>query len=450
MQFDSIQFLIFLPAIFLIISISHDTKTRNLILLLASYLFYSFWDYRFLLLIVTSSLIDYYSSLQIEKGNRKYLYLSLIVNLGALAYFKYFNFFISSINDTLQLVGLSSSLRFIEIILPVGISFYTFQTLSYTIDVYYNRIKAEKSLVDFFLYVSFFPQLVAGPIERASRLIPQLKCLNHFNYDKTRIGFQQILYGFMLKIILADGSAIYVNQVFEKDLTNGLEALIGSIMFSFQIYGDFAGYSLIAIGIAKILGIDLMQNFNRPYLSHSITDFWRNWHISLSTWFKDYLYIPLGGPTKLYRNILIVFLISGLWHGANYTFIVWGLGHGILILIERKFKLENFGIYKYLIFPTVTLLWIFFRAENIEKAIQIVVKIFEFNSYSDFTSIPKTQLILIITFIVWEFIQKNASNPLEIINRISNRLTRDIIYSIIIISLFLSKNVESQFIYFQF
>ena len=340
MLFNTFDFAIFLPIVFSIYWIVRKNLTlQNLFIVLASYVFYAWWDWRFLILIIFSSIVDFFIAKNIQNTNtvskRKYLLLvSVIVNLGFLSYFKYFNFFLDNFVDVFTFFGARISKSSLNIVLPVGISFYTFQTLSYTIDVYRRQLKATNQLIPFLAYVSFFPQLVAGPIERATNLLPQFLNSRNFDREKAIQGLNLMVWGFFKKMVIADNCANYANQIFEKyDQMDSLSLLLGGVYFSFQIYCDFSGYSDIAIGLGRLFGFDLMKNFNYPYFSRNVAEFWRRWHISLSTWFRDYLYIPLGGnrvsKAISLRNIFIIFSVSGFWHGANWTFIVWGLLHAL-------------------------------------------------------------------------------------------------------------------------
>ena len=362
MLFNSVTFAVFLPIVFLLywFIFQRKFKIQNILLVVASYFFYGWWDWRFLSLLILSSLTDFVIGIKISSQLKKekravtspkfWLIVSLVTNLGILGFFKYFNFFIESFVSLLAQFGISQSYATLNIILPVGISFYTFQTLSYTIDIYRRKIEPTKDIVSFFAFVSFFPQLVAGPIERATNLLPQFNKKRIFDYEKAVVGMRQILWGLFKKIVIADNCAVYVNMVFEnpQDQT-GSTLLLGAIFFAFQIYGDFSGYSDIAIGTARLFGFNLMQNFAFPYFTRDIAEFWRCWHISLTTWFRDYLYIPLGGSrvskTKLVRNTFIIFIVSGFWHGANWTFIVWGAFHALLflplILLNQNRKYTN-------------------------------------------------------------------------------------------------------------
>src|SRR5688572_22364742 len=332
MYFNSIEFAIFLPIVFILYwFVFRNLKWQNSLLIISSYFFYGWWDWRFLFLLFFSTLLDYYSGIKIfeaqsKKFKKVWLWTSVTINLGFLAFFKYYNFFIDSLIDT----GINIQPSSLQLILPVGISFYTFHGLSYVIDIYYNRIKPEYNFVTYALFVSFFPLLVAGPIERATHLLPQLKHERQFNYLQSVDGLRQILWGLFKKIVIADNCATYANLIFNNsEQYSGSTLLLGAIFFAFQIYGDFSGYSDIALGTARLFGVELLQNFAFPYFSRDIGEFWRRWHISLSSWFKDYVYIPLGGSNggtwlKI-RNVFVIFLLSGFWHGANWTFIVWGL-----------------------------------------------------------------------------------------------------------------------------
>lgn len=431
MLFNSFEFLIFLPLVFLAywFVFQKNIKLQNAFILLASYVFYGWWDWRFLGLIILSSAVDYWCGLRMSTvdsprstadsgvseggkdnhesltknsstnqlwtvvgglltGKKLYLTISLVFNLGLLGFFKYFNFFIESAADLISVIGFQPHLSTLHLVLPVGISFYTFQTMSYTIDVYRGKMQATKDPIAFFAYVAFFPQLVAGPIERASHLLPQFFKKREFDYQQGSDGMKLILWGLFKKMVIADNCALVVNPIFENYQTASvLELIMGAVLFSFQIYGDFSGYSDIAIGIAKLFGFDLMTNFRAPYFSRDIAEFWRRWHISLSTWFRDYVYIPLGGSqvskAKAIRNIFIVFLVSGFWHGANWTFIVWGAIHSALFiplfifgknrtyLNEGRHLIPSMGEVGQMIltFALVTLAWVFFRAESIKSAV---------------------------------------------------------------------------------
>lgn len=363
---------------------------QNLFLLALSYFFYGFWDARFLILIAVSTGVDFVAAKVIEKAtspSRKkgWLYFSLFMNLGLLAVFKYYNFFIESLVESMSILGLNLEIKSLSLILPVGISFYTFQTLSYTIDVYKNKIRTSNSIIEFAAFVSFFPQLVAGPIERASELLHQFKVKKEFSSARIKVGLKLFLMGLFKKIVIADTAAAVADKFFVADTSYaGITLFIGILMFSIQIYGDFSGYSDMARGIALLFGFKLVLNFNFPYFSNGIIQFWQRWHISLGRWFKDYIYLPLGGrKKKLIRNIWIVFLLSGLWHGANWTFIVWGAWHASFWTLEffiRKFKL--FAIIPTSIkmgatFLVVVLGWVWFRSPSLEFALNFFFKMLD-------------------------------------------------------------------------
>lgn len=401
MLFNSIQFLVFFPAVFVVywLLTQRNLRIQNLFLLAVSYYFYACWDWRFLFLLVFSTLLDYFTGLQMERvgdprKKRFWFWLSVGINLGFLGIFKYYNFFIGSFAGLLGVWGVQAHFPSLQVILPVGISFYTFHGLSYVIDIYKGRIRAERNFVDYSLFVSYFPLLVAGPIERATHLLPQLKVSRIFDATKAISGLELMIWGFFKKVVIADNMARIVNQVYgDSAAYDGYSLVLAALAFSFQIYCDFSGYSDIAIGSSRILGIDLLKNFDFPYLSRNIAEFWRRWHISLSSWFRDYVYIPLGGSkgTRLLsiRNVFVIFLVSGFWHGANWTFIVWGAIHALLFIpsfvfaSNRKFNqdlvhagkrfpaLSDF-FHIAVTFSLVTLAWIFFRAESLPAAYQFI------------------------------------------------------------------------------
>lgn len=391
MIFNSIDFAWFLPVVLLLYWLAgkKSLALQNTLIVASSYLFYGWWDWRFLLLIFLSTLVDYVIGLSLatQRSNPKrkaLLWLSLLVNLGMLGFFKYFDFFLVNFTTAFEFFGLPISPIGLEIVLPVGISFYTFQTLSYTLDVYRRKLKPTKDFIVFSAYVSFFPQLVAGPIERATHLLPQFDSKRTFDYSSAVQGMYQILWGLFKKVVIADRLAIVVNEVFNHpNEYHGFTLLVGTVFFAFQIYCDFSGYSQIARGTARLFGFDLMKNFNTPYFSSSLGEFWRRWHISLSTWFRDYVYIPLGGnqSSKLRWcfNILLVFVISGLWHGARWTFIIWGAIHGVMVVLESLLggvKLpKNLAIKAFKITTTFVVVcfgWIFFRANTLGDAFYIL------------------------------------------------------------------------------
>jgi alginate O-acetyltransferase complex protein AlgI len=411
MFFNSLSFAIFLPIVFVLYwFVFNKTKSsQNLLLIVASYYFYSCWDWRFLFLLVFSTFLDYYTGIRIEKsetekGRKFWFWLSIIVNLGFLGIFKYYNFFASSFSEMLNGVGLKSSPFLLNVILPVGISFYTFHGLSYVIDIYYKRIKAEYNFVDYSLFVSYFPLLVAGPIERATHLLPEVKVKRVFDFNQAKEGIFLIVWGLVKKVVIADTCATYANAIFDNyESMNSFSLILGAVYFAFQIYGDFSGYSDMALGISKLFGLELLRNFNFPYFSRDIAEFWRRWHISLSSWFRDYLYIPLGGSKgglwMKIRNTFIIFVVSGFWHGANWTYIVWGFINAVYFLplllsnsnrnnMDAIVLKWNFGSAKVLLsilytFVLTCIAWVFFRAETITDAVLYLKRMF-FNG--DFTS----------------------------------------------------------------
>ena len=400
MLFNSLDFAIFLPIVFILywFVAQNNLKLQNALIVASSYVFYGWWDWRFLSLILFSTVVDYLIGQQLrtekQQSKRKVLlWTSIIVNLGFLGFFKYYNFFLENFVEAFSLFGMQVNANSLNIILPVGISFYTFQTLSYTIDVYRRKLEPTQDFIAFSAFVCFFPQLVAGPIERATNLLPQFYKKRTFEYDKAVDGMRQILWGLFKKVVIADNCAEYANLIFNNYHDyNGSTLLLGAIFFTFQIYGDFSGYSDIAIGTSRLFGFDLKQNFATPYFSRDIGEFWRRWHISLSTWFRDYLYIPLGGSRggtwMKIRNTFAIFLVSGFWHGANWTFVAWGALNAIyfLPLLLLKKNRTNLGVVaegrmlptvkEFLQMGTTFLLtvvaWVFFRADNLRQALYIV------------------------------------------------------------------------------
>ena len=472
MLFNSIQYLFFFPVVILSYYFLKDVSKRLLLLLISSYIFYMCWNPIFILLIIVSTIVDYIVGNQIDRTTDKskkkaFLFLSLIANLGILSYFKYYNFLLENLNYILSSLELNYTIPAASILLPVGISFYTFQTLSYTIDVYRGQRKSEKSFLAFAVFVSFFPQLVAGPIERSTTLLPQLKKLSNPNHLMIRKGLELILWGLFKKIVVADRLAEYVNIVFESPSEFYTAQLItAAIFFSFQIYCDFSGYSDIAIGSAKVLGIKLMDNFKGPYFSLSIQEFWRRWHISLSTWFRDYLYIPLGGnrisSQRTYYNLVLVFLATGIWHGANWTFIIWGLYHGFFLIVERLGfirilnKLPNtFNyIYTYLV---VTIGWILFRAKNIDDVILYFSNMtksngFNINIYQNSLDILELQISLFVLVFIAFMHWYERKGDINIFLSNFHKAIRWGFYILLSLSVLIlgQYGEHSQFIYFQF
>lgn len=481
MLFNSIDFALFLPIVFAGYWLINNLRAQNFFILIASLFFYGWWDFRFLGLLLLSATVDFLMSRaisQTDNPKRRKLFLSvtLLVNLGILGFFKYYNFFIENFKEAYTFFGSQIDFGYLDIVLPVGISFYTFQTMSYTIDVYRRKLEASRDWVAFFSFVSFFPQLVAGPIERATNLLPQFKVKREFSYPLAVDGMRQIMWGLFKKVVIADNCAIYVNMIFENpESYSASTLLLGAVLFAFQIYGDFSGYSDIAIGTARLFGFRLMQNFAYPYFSRDIAEFWRRWHISLSTWFRDYLYIPLGGSrgTRLFaiRNIFIIFIVSGFWHGANWTFITWGALNAVFFLplfifnqnrknldqIQTRYLLPSFrdAISILITFGFTTFAWIFFRAESLEAAItycQLLVSP-SLLSMPEISNLSGAFLCLgfICILLFAEWVGRAYQHPLEKMTFFPNRFSRWAIYCIlvIIIGLFMQAK-ESPFIYFQF
>ena len=482
MLFNSIDFAIFLPIVFILywFATGKKLKLQNFLIVTTSYLFYGWWDWRFLSLILFSTVVDYTigRKLRTEENQTKrkiFLWTSILINLGFLGFFKYYNFFLDNFITAFSFFGTEIKANTLNIILPVGISFYTFQTLSYTIDVYKRKLEATKDFIAFSAFVSFFPQLVAGPIERATHLLPQFYKKRTFDYSKTVDGMRQILWGLFKKIVIADNCAEYANQIFNNSADmNGSTLVLGALFFTFQIYGDFSGYSDIAIGTSRLFGFNLMQNFNFPYFSRDIAEFWRRWHISLSTWFRDYLYIPLGGShggtwMKI-RNTFIIFIVSGFWHGANWTFIIWGTLNAIYFLplllsnnnrnnLETVAKGKTLPNVKELAFMILTFgltvfAWIFFRANDVGHAINYISEIFSSSLFStpkinDLKSALLT-LVLVSIFVLVEWKGREGQHAIAHLGIKWTRPLRFVMYYAIIIAIFWFGGKEQQFIYFQF
>ncbi|CAM3646421.1 MBOAT family O-acyltransferase [Flavobacterium gelidilacus] len=445
MFFNSVSFAIFLPIVFVLywLVFNKSKTSQNTILILASYYFYSCWDWRFLFLLVFSTLLDYFSAIMMENSStdtkRKiWLWLTVGINLGFLGVFKYYDFFASSFAVLLNGFGLKAHPYLLELVLPVGISFYTFHGLSYVIDTYYKRITAERNFIDYSLFVSYFPLLVAGPIERATHLLPQVKIKRDFNFEKAKEGIYQIIWGLVKKVVIADSCATYANAIFDHyESMNSLTLLLGAVYFAFQIYGDFSGYSDIALGTSKLFGIDLLKNFNYPYFSRDIAEFWRRWHISLSSWFKDYLYIPLGGSKggtwMKVRNTFIIFIVSGFWHGANWTFIIWGFLNALYflpLLLQNKNRANmdsivlgrNLASIKTLVsmlftFSLTCFAWIFFRSKSIVEAFGYIKRMFSnFHFESQYLNNERYNfelLLLVLIFVLVEWYSRTREEPLS-------------------------------------
>ncbi|MEA3443651.1 MAG: MBOAT family O-acyltransferase [Bacteroidota bacterium] len=492
MLFNSFEFAVFLPLVFAIywFLLKDKLRLQNIFLILASYLFYGWWDWRFLSLIIISSFVDYKLGILIfnqgKKKKRKYLlWLSLLVNLGFLGYFKYYNFFVDSFVDAFAGLGISLQARSLNVILPVGISFYTFQTLSYSLDIYKHKIKPTYDIFQFFAFVSFFPQLVAGPIERASQLLPQFSKNRNFDIDKAKDGIRQIMWGFFKKIVIADNAATVVNRIFDNsEIMHPFLLWVGAIFFAFQIYGDFSGYSDIAIGTSRLFGFNLMRNFNLPYFSKDFSEFWRRWHISLSTWLRDYLFLPISYSTLRIFNkntflkikveiwayltgILLTWFLGGLWHGAKWTFILWGSLHGLYLMLGhstkkiRKRLLKKMSVKKTNpvlvffqiigVFLLTSLAWVFFRAEDIGQAFSYLNNMLSFDAFH-IPLIPfqiKKNFIILILFVAAEYIQRNKQHVLSVEYLHVTLRWFSYIFTLYIILLFGNFN-KIEFIYFQF
>jgi D-alanyl-lipoteichoic acid acyltransferase DltB (MBOAT superfamily) len=452
-------------------------RLQNLLLLAASYCFYGWWDIRFLALIFISSSVDFFLGRaifhQTDKKKKRYLlWICLFINLGMLGFFKYFNFFTDTFLILIKQFGIHPHLKTLQIILPVGISFYTFQSLSYSIDIYRGKIQPTNQFISFMAFVSFFPQLVAGPIQRASDLLPQFLKERNFNRERIASGFRLILYGLFKKMVIADRLAYFVDRIYNSsDRYDGITLLAATFMFGFQIYCDFSGYSDIATGSARLLGFDLTANFRTPYLTKSFREFWRRWHISLSTWFRDYVYIPLGGnhvsQSRWIFNILVTFTISGLWHGASLTFIIWGFLHGLFLVSEHFLsklkwskKISGFGLL--FTFFAVNLLWIFFRADSLAQCVQILSSFnqlnfdfipriaSEFQANSEFREFTISVLAGFPVFILFEILI--GETDFDTVIKKNGLAIRWGIYFILafMILLFGVLHAAPQFIYFQF
>ncbi|QYN50593.1 MBOAT family protein [Apibacter sp. ESL0404] len=479
MFFNSFEYAIFLPIIFIIywFILNKNLKLQNLFLLISSYFFYSCWDWKFLFLLAFSTILDYISGLKIYNSNTQikkkiWLIISVSINLGFLGFFKYYNFFIESFADLIQKLGFTAHYSTLNIILPVGISFYTFHGLSYVFDIYNKKIKPSHNWIEYALFVSFFPLLVAGPIERATHLLPQIEKPRKFNYELAVSGLKQILWGLFKKIVIADNCAKAVNLIFNSyESQSGGTLFLGAILFSFQIYGDFSGYSDIALGSGKLLGIKLIKNFNYPYFSRSIAEFWRRWHISLSSWFKDYLYIPLGGSKggtiKRIRNTFIIFLVSGFWHGANWTFILWGGLNALFILPSIIFKtnrnnmdivakgkiLPNFKEFFQIVytFLLASFAWIFFRSESLSQAFSYINKMFNSIHLPDLSifNLSLFPLLLLLILVEWKGRENNYAIE-KLFYKSKTCIRWSFYYILIILMLVFGQKNSQEFIYFQF
>ena len=454
MSFVSVNFLLFLPVAFTVYwALRPWHRWQNLWLLVASYVFYGWWDWRFLLLIFITSLSSYASGrLLVGKGQRRWVVAANIsLNIGILAVFKYYNFFAENLSLLLAQAGMVLDAPTLNVILPVGISFYTFQSLSYTIDVYRGKLEPTHDVVAFFAYIAFFPQLVAGPIERATNLLPQMLGRRSFRYDEAVDGLRLMLWGFFKKMVIADNCALAVNLIWaDYAEANALTLVAGMLLFTFQIYGDFSGYSDIAIGTARLFGIRLMENFHLPYFAASVPEFWRRWHISLMTWFRDYLYFPLGGSReglpKTIRNTLIVFLLSGLWHGANWTFVVWGLYNAFLLILWRFVPLRSV----LLTFLLVAIGWVVFRSADMAEAVAYLHRMGSTLASCDFGTIAhgKRTLLWCLLLLCVEWWQRRRVHPLCIDHLPA--CVRWALYYLLFFVTFFCRGEEQTFIYFQF
>lgn len=479
MLFNSLNFAIFLPIIFVLywFVTKRNLHFQNMLLLVASYFFYASWDWRFMFILIGSTLLDYFTGIKIHEAQSQahkkfWLWLSVSLNLGVLGVFKYYDFFAESFAAGLTSLGLNANINTLNLILPIGISFYTFHGLSYVIDLYKGKIEPERNFINYSLFVSFFPLLVAGPIERATHLLPQIQKQRTFDYARAVDGMRQILWGLFKKIVIADNCAVYVNQIFvTSDDHSGSTLLIAAVLFAFQIYGDFSGYSDIALGTARLFGIELLRNFSFPYFSRDIAEFWRRWHISLSNWFRDYLYIPLGGSRvgkwKAVRNTMIIFVVSGFWHGANWTFIAWGAFHALLflpLLLLKRNRTNTNTVAENRYLPTlkecmqmtltfllVVLGWIFFRAKDISHALEYISTVFSESLFSkpiNGYGLTKTVVFVTLMLIV-EWFQRNKHHGLEL-SMVKNQVIKWSIYYILIVIIFEFGANSKSFIYFQF
>lgn len=476
MVFNSYEFPFFFLIVFFFYWLVFGSKLKfqNLFLVAASYTFYGWWDWRFLCLLLLSTGLDYYTGLRIgsssnDKTRKLWLYISVTANLLILGIFKYFNFFISSFTDLFHAFGLTAEVPLLSVILPIGISFYTFHGLSYVIDVYRKKVGVTHSFIDYSLFVCFFPLLVAGPIERATHLLPQIQKPRAFSSTMATDGMRQILWGLFKKIVVADTCAPMVDNIFANyEHYSGSTLLLGGVLFAFQIYGDFSGYSDIALGVARLLGFDLLKNFSYPYFSRDIAEFWRRWHISLTSWFRDYVYIPLGGnkvsKSKAIRNVFIIFLLSGIWHGANWTFVVWGMYNAMLFIPlmlsnSNRVNLDTVAQDRYLpsarellqmvfTFFLVVMGWIIFRADSITQAFSYFSHMFNSSLFTMPTKF-RSPLPWIVILLIVEWVQRHKQHGLSI-DSIHSRLVRWSIYLVLAVIVLGGFSDKRDFIYFQF
>ncbi len=478
MFFNSLNFAVFFPVVFVLywFVTNKSLKAQNILLLLASYFFYACWDWRFLFLLIFSTFLDYYTGLKMDERStdrqrKVWFWLSIGINLGFLGVFKYYNFFADSLATSLATLGVTVSPYSLSVVLPVGISFYTFHGVSYVIDIYKRRILPERNFIEYSVFVSFFPLLVAGPIERATHLLPQIKKSRVFDYSTAVDGMRQVLWGMFKKVVIADKCAEYANMVFNNSADySGSDHVLGAVFFAFQIYCDFSGYSDIALGTARLLGIELLKNFNFPYFSRDIAEFWRRWHISLSTWFRDYLYIPLGGSkvstlTKV-RNTFIIFIVSGFWHGANWTFIVWGALNALyimpsIIFNNNRANMEIVAQGKLLptakevgaillTFALTVLAWVFFRSASVADALEFITGTFTQSLFTLPTLNVKIISVLLLLFFGIEWLGREQHYALASIGITWHRALRWSFYLLLVVLIATYAGAKQQFIYFQF
>lgn len=478
MLFNSISFALFLPVVFILywVVTAKNLKLQNVLLLVSSYFFYACWDYRFLFLLIFSTILDFYTGIKISESRKItskkiWFWASIGINLGFLGVLKYYNFFASSFVDAISTLGFKCHVTTLNVILPIGISFYTFHGLSYVIDIYKDKIKPTKNFIDYSVFVSFFPLLVAGPIERATHLLPQIQAKRNFDYTKAVDGLRQILWGLFKKVVIADNCAEYADLIFNNSSNySGSTLVLGAVFFAFQIYGDFSGYSDIALGTARLFGIELLKNFSFPYFSRDIAEFWRRWHISLSSWFKDYFYIPLGGSKggtwlKI-RNTFIIFLVSGFWHGANWTFIAWGAFHALFflpLLLFNKNRSHIDSVAKGKMLPSlkefssmlltflwVVLAWIFFRADTMSQAINYISHIFTSALFKMPEIRPSLVIMVLAVFIFMEWIGREKNYALENFAIHLSKPLQWAFHLLVFTVIILCMGKEQPFIYFQF
>jgi alginate O-acetyltransferase complex protein AlgI len=479
MLFNSVDFALFLPIVFILywFATARRLRLQNFLIVVSSFVFYGWWNWRFVPLLLFSGVLDYSMALLIhsepvQRKKRLWMVFSIVTNLSLLGFFKYYNFFVENFATAFTFLGKQISPSFIRIVLPVGISFYTFQTMSYVIDVYRKKLQPTRDMVAFLAYISFFAQLVAGPIERASHLLPQFLAHRVFDRQKAHAGLRQMLWGLFKKIVIADNCANYVNVAFTNSSGySGSTLLLGAMLFAVQIYCDFSGYSDIAIGTGRLFGIQLMRNFAFPYFSRDIAEFWRRWHISLSTWFKDYVYLPLGGSQRGFwknlSNIFIVFLLSGFWHGAKWTFVAWGFLNALylvplfflhknrthldIVAKDRALPTPKEALQMTITFFLAVIAWVFFRADSLHHAIQYLSGIASITLFSMPLPVQGSWIVLIVAFFAMEWIGRREQFAIEKVFEGSPRLIRWAFYYCVIASMLVwGSTEEQQFIYFQF